>query len=325
VFNLFSQQKCQIHSMRTLMISFSLAILTLFGCEKTFQPEISSNEADIVVEGYIEAGESPTPPYVILTRSVPFFASIGLDELNNLYVRGADVRVSDGQKEVQLREICLQELSPDQRQQVARFLGFNPDSLALNVCAYVDLSLSMLGEEGKTYTLKVKTSNQSLSAVTAIPRHARIDSLKFITPAGKPNDTLAELRGFFTDPSGVANFYRYQTQVEDGPFLSPIRSVTDDRLFDGRGFEFPLSKAEPRNQRVDPLTFGLYRRGDSVSIKWITLDRAHFDFWNTVDFNAINQGPFASYTRIKSNVKGGLGIWGGLSASYYRRRVRVSG
>jgi Domain of unknown function (DUF4249) len=308
--------------MRNLVISSSLAILTLFACEKNFQPEIINNAADIVVEGYIEAGESPTPPYVILTRSVPFFARIGLDQLNDLYVRGADVRVSDGQKEVRLRELCLKELNPEQRQQVARFLGFNPDSLALNVCAYVDLGFSMLGQEGKTYTLSIKTGEKTLSAVTTIPRHARIDSLKFIPPAGKLNDTLAELRGFLTDPPGVANFYRYQTQVENGPFLSSLQSVTDDRLFDGRTFEFPLSKAEPRNQRVDPLTFGLYRLGDSVSIKWITLDQAHFDFWNTVDFNAINQGPFASYTRIKSNIKGGLGIWGGLSASYYRRRVK---
>ena len=34
-----------------------------------------------------------------------------------------------------------------------------------------------------------------------------------------------------------------------------------------------------------------------------------------------NQGPFASYTRLQSNIVGGLGIWGGYSVSYYKRAV----
>ncbi|MEL6924369.1 MAG: DUF4249 family protein [Bacteroidota bacterium] len=47
------------------------------------------------------------------------------------------------------------------------------------------------------------------------------------------------------------------------------------------------------------------------------IDAAHFDFWSTLEFNAVNQGPFSAYTRIASNVEGGLGIWGGYSVSFY--------
>ena len=43
--------------------------------------------------------------------------------------------------------------------------------------------------------------------------------------------------------------------------------------------------------------------------------------WNTLEFSNANQGPFASYTRLESNINGGLGIWGGLSVSYYTRVV----
>ena len=61
--------------------------------------------------------------------------------------------------------------------------------------------------------------------------------------------------------------------------------------------------------------------GDSVLIKWTTIDEAHFDFWNTLEFSNANQGPFSSYTRLQSNINGGLGIWGGYSVSYYSRTV----
>ena len=47
-------------------------------------------------------------------------------------------------------------------------------------------------------------------------------------------------------------------------------------------------------------------------------DEAHFDFWNTRDFSANSAGPFSSYTRIKGNVDGALGIWGGYSVDSYR-------
>jgi len=48
----------------------------LFSCETQFIPDISEFEEEIVVEGYIEAGDRPTPPYVILTRSSPFFSEL---------------------------------------------------------------------------------------------------------------------------------------------------------------------------------------------------------------------------------------------------------
>ena len=91
----------------------------------------------------------------------------------------------------------------------------------------------------------------------------------------------------------------------------------DDAFFDGDEFEFPLPEAEPRNTNASPTTFGLYTLGDTVTLKWTTIDEGNFNFWNTLEFNAINQGPFAAYTRIESNVTGGLGVWGGYSSHYY--------
>jgi hypothetical protein len=101
--------------------------------------------------------------------------------------------------------------------------------------------------------------------------------------------------------------------------------VLDDVLFDTKEFEFPLNKAESfRNDREIDVegedgfdTFGLYERGDSVRIKWMLIDEKHHDFWNTRDNSAVRNGPFSSYIRIKSNIKGGLGVWGGYAVNNY--------
>ena len=305
-----------VHPMYRIYIPVLLSFIFL-SCEEEFFPDTTDNTQVIVVEGYIEAGERPASPYVILTRSQPFFTELGADALNNLFVHDALVEVSDGERVVQLTELCLADLSPEQRALAGALFGFNPDSIGFNFCAYVDLSQQMPGEIGGRYDLSIQVEGQELSATTTIPDHVPLDSFKFEEPPGEPNDTLVQMLCYVTDPGGQVNFYRYLTKVNSSPFISGFTSVIDDRLFDGQEFEFPLAKAEPRDAPIDPNTFGLYLRGDTVGVKWINLDEAHYNFWNTLEFNSSNQGPFSSYTRVSSNIVGGLGIWGGLSASYY--------
>ena len=69
-------------------------------------------------------------------------------------------------------------------------------------------------------------------------------------------------------------------------------------------------------------TFGLFKIGDSVAIKWSAIDETHFNFWNTLEFNKGNQGPFSTYTTINSNIIGGLGNWGGYNSKIYRLKVK---
>jgi hypothetical protein len=298
------------------------ASLLISGCEEEFEPSVSTEDPEIVVEGYIEAGERPLPPYVILTRSVPFFAELQAKELEDIFVHGAAVTVSDRDQEVRLSELCLSELNAEELELAGRLIGRDLQDFGFNFCAYVDLSGAMRGETGKRYDLLVQVEGRTLQASTVIPPHSGLDSVRFVEPPGEPTVTLAQLRCFIRDPAGQQDFYRYFTGINDGPLQTGLNSVIDDRLFDGQEFEFPLLKAEPRNSDFDPETFGLFRLGDTVTLKWANIDEAHYDFWNTLEFNAANQGPFSSYTRVASNVSGGLGIWGGLSASYYTRIVQ---
>lgn len=294
-----------------------LLIFSFGSCQVEFIPEPTGGEEEIVVEGFIEAGENATPTYVILTKSLGFFNEISPETFSNLFVRDAEIKVSDGTTEIELTELCLSDLPPELVPVASDFLGFDAAQSALDFCIYADLSGAIEAEVGGRYDLTINVEGKTLTATTTIPEHVPLEELVFGEVPGTPSDTLAELRCTISDPPDMPNYYRYFTQINDSVMFAGIPSVTDDRLFDGQNFEFPVNKHEPRNAEFDPETFGFYRVGDTLTLRWTNIDQEHFDFWNTLEFNALNQGPFSSYTRVDFNIDGGLGIWGGYSTSYY--------
>ncbi len=301
--------------MKYLLITFLALIYS--GCSEPFEP-ITDATQPLVVEGYVESGKGSLPTYVIITRALPFITEIGPDQINELFVNGADVKVSDGEKTVQLTELCLEDLPPDLKLVVAESLNLNATDLQLNICAYVDILDQLLREEGRSYDLKIEVGEETLTASTTIPPYIPLYNIRFDEPPGEPSAEFARLYATIDDPEGVKNYYRYKSAENDGPLITPFTSVVNDVFYDGQSFEFPLNKAENLEEEVPFDEFGLFSRGDSITLKWMSIDKAHFDFWNTRDFSANSAGPFASYTRIKGNVAGALGIWGGYSVDNYR-------
>ncbi len=292
-----------------------------FSCEEEFIPEINSAPPEIVVEGFIEGGDSPTSPFVILTRSIPFFSEISLNDIEGFFVHDAYVTVTSDDKTIQLQELCLSELSEEQQSLVSELFGVNTDSVGLDFCVYIDATFSMEGEVGKQYDLHIEVEDKVITASTTIPEVAKISNLTFQDVPGVPSDTLRELRITLEDMPNEANFYRYFTNRNDEGLLAPFNSVLNDLFFDGDTFEFPLPKAEASGVEFDLETFGFYRVGDDMEIKFCAIDEAHFDFWSTLEFNRANQGPFSSATVISYNIEGGIGIWGGYSSSIRRLTV----
>jgi Domain of unknown function (DUF4249) len=280
---------------------FSLLALVLISvltsCETPYVPPTTDADQQYVVEGFIEEGEGSLPTYVMVTKSIPYLSTIGPDVFANLFVKDAAVVVNDGDKSVQLTKLCLNDLPDELRKAALQNLGLNPDSTVLDICLYVDLLNQINKKQGGKYDLTVTIGQQILTASTTIPKHVPITSHRWDEPPGEPNDTFARLWITINDNAGLKDYYRYMTTDKDNRTLfAPTQrdSVTN---FD---------------------TFGLYMRGDSVSIKWMNLDAEHFGFWQTRDASATRGGPFSSYIRIKSNIKGGLGIWGGYSVSNYK-------
>lgn len=290
-------------------------------CEVEFIPRDINLSPELVVEGYVEAGPEALPAYVILTRSKPFFSELSLQELDDLFVRNATVTVNDGQQTTTLSELCFNDLPSDLRQVAAERLGLNPDSVLINFCVYVDLSSQINPEPGKSYHLKIIAGDERIEATTTIPEFIPLDSLWWREAPGEPIDTLLQLMARIHDPAGQKNFYRYFCRINEGPFATPFSSVNDDILIDGKSFDFRLIRPRKEGEEFDQSTFGLFRTGDSITIKWTSIDEAHFNFWNTFEFNKGNQGPFSSYTTIDTNIEGGLGVWGAYSTGLYRLRV----
>ena len=311
------------YQLKKWSIGFVLSAM-LASCEQEFTPVLPANEEQIVVEGYIEAGDRPTPPLVILTKSLAFFKTFSTNS-SNLFVHDAVVWLSTGNDSVQLREICWSTLDSATKRLIAPTFNINLDSISANfdLCVYVDITQRIRPEVGKTYTLRIQKDGKNLWAKTTIPRLVRMDSAAFLKPPGtNVNDTLVQMRGTITDPAGEKNFYRYFTSVNQSVYQAGQNSVIDDSFFDGKLTTFNLQNTAP-NRSTRFGEFGLFRKGDTISIKYCTLDESHYNFWNTLEFNNNNQGPFASYTRVKFNVvgEGGIGIWGGYAVTYFDRII----
>ncbi len=319
--------------MNTIKILLTLISLTglLLSCEKEFFPETTYEGPQMVVEGYIHEGPNALPPYVILTKSIEYSSSIGLDALNDLFVHDAQVTISDGTNTVALQELCvsdLQMLPPFLQDAITQSLGIpSVDSIDFDICVYTDL-LGIIGfgvdvQAGKSYDLEIITDEfGTVTATTTIPQSVPIDSLNYDNHPGYPNfDSLVEVRAYFKDPVG-ANYYRsFSKRNSEAMYPSGTRgtsgSVSDDNIFEGQEFSFGIMRGQDPLGEFDFDTFGYFWRGDTVTVRSASLDYAHFRFWQTLEYNTGSQGPFGTYTRIESNINGGLGIWGGISYNDY--------
>ena len=69
----------------TGLILLFASLVTFSSCEEEYIPDTNAAEQEIVVEGYIEAGEGSLPPYVIITRSIPFISEVNSGEFADLF------------------------------------------------------------------------------------------------------------------------------------------------------------------------------------------------------------------------------------------------
>ena len=312
-----------------ILSSFCSLIVLATACETEYIPEDVFDGPEIVVEGYIEHGDSALPPYVILTWSSPYLASFSPEKLNELFIHNATVTVSDGTNEITLTEVCLNTiaaLDSALAQSVAQSIGLGGTDLStLNYCIYVDVAAffgnsAIRPQVGESYYLTVIVGDDTARAVTMIPPLISYDSIFYVNHPDYPNnDSLVEVRGILTDPAGTRDYYRLFTRRNQEP-MYPLfgGSVTDDNIFAGRSFEFPIQRGQSITGDFDLNTFGYFWRGDTITVRGANIDYAQFRFWQTLEYNTGSSGPFSSYVRIESNIVGGLGIWGGLSYQDYK-------
>jgi hypothetical protein len=189
----------------------------------------------------------------------------------------------------------------------------------------------MVGEAGKTYSLRVITGEKVITATTYIPASVPLDSVWFKVDGNR--DSLGFAWAHFKDPDTLGNCYRWFAKrinhytfgeqagdVKDNDFITPRGSVFDDKFINARSFDIGFNRGKiPNSEKEDDNNDeeGFFKTGDTIIVKFCTIDRANFEFWRTAETQIGNNGnPFGSPAPITSNINGGLGIWGGYNAYY---------
>jgi hypothetical protein len=303
-----------------LLILIGLIAVLLTSCEEEYIPKTDTDLQKIVVEAYIEKSEEGIPPYVILTKSLPFYTDFGLNILDQLFIHDAKVFINTNNQKVELQEICLNEVPAELRESLAKRFGLNLDSVSVNFCVYVDIQGLLQISEGIEYRLNVYADNDSVLSTGVIPPLVPIDSIWFEDVPGKPLDSFLQLFCKIVDRPVEKDYYRYFTAGEGEALIPNFSSVTDDYFFNGQSFKFILQKASAPGEDFNETT-GYFRKGDSIEIKWCVIDKSQFDFWNTLEVSRTRQGPFSSYVRIDGNISNGLGIFGVQNCKYYKMVV----
>jgi hypothetical protein len=279
----------------SFLVPVTATLLLATSCEKNITVDLPQAESQIVVEGYVITGEKPR---VNITRSAPYFSPIDSSSLASYLVHFALVTVSDGTTTDTLDE--------------------QYDPSFPNPIVYK--ARTMIGENGKDYFLKVVVDGKTLTAVTQVPYPVPLDSVWFKVDGNK--DSLGYAWAHLTDPDTLGNAYRWfaKRMGKDDDYIPPQGSVFDDKFINGKSFDFGYNRgALPNSDAIDDNNDerGHFKRGDTIAVKFCTIDRAHFLFWRSVETQTSNNGnPFGSPAPIEGNIEGGLGIWGGYGLSY---------
>jgi len=280
-----------------------LAVLFLIGCEKKVEFILHDQPDKLVVEGIIENDQ---PPVVILSRSIGYFSTISADMLNQSFVHGADVSVSNGTMMHKLKEYT-------------RPLG-NGVSLYYYSIDSSNFSTAFVGQLNHQYSLKIIVDGKEYTAITTVPALTKkIDSVWWkkppVTSGSDTNKVIIMVKA--TDAPGYGDYVRYYTKTNKEPFYPPLNSTFDDYFIDGTTYELQVDKGVDRN-----LSFNYdevyFKRGDTVGLKLSNIDKATYDFWRTMEFSYASIGdPFSTPTKVLSNIKGdALGYFGGYASQY---------
>jgi hypothetical protein len=274
----------------------TLGIFIFISCEKEITIDLPAQPSQYVVEGWIEQDQ---PATVIITKSAPYFDPIDSITLFNSIVQNATVVVSDGFASETL------------------VLSMNPSYFPY----IMYMGNTLKGVVGRTYTLNISVDGNTLTSYTTIPAPRYLDSVWF-KQAGN-NDSLGYIFGKGSDNEAAQDYYRLFTKRihRDKGFVPMLGSVWEDKYFNGQTFTFQIYRGQASyivsETPEDRKEFGKFRLGDTVIVKLSLLDYNHYLFWKSYEGELFSGGnPFSNPASIKSNIDGGLGVWGGYGSSY---------
>lgn len=268
---------------------FVFAII-LTSCSNDNVSEQKSLESKLVVEGWIEEGDYPQ---VLLSSSIPVTDVIDSTNVLNHAIRAAKITISDGINSEVLR------VKTDKNR----------------VPPFVYFGSTLKGEAGKEYSLKIEYLNRIVEAKTIIPKTVQLKSAEYIKKV--ETDTTGYVFVKFDDPLDEKNYYQIATKIdgEEPIFVPSFYGNLDDKNFTTS----PISVQINRGVLLFPKTkfTPYFADGDLIHVKLRTQNKEALDFWNSWQNEIVNsRNPiYPANTSLKSNIKGGIGIWAGYGQS----------
>lgn len=295
------------------IFQFIFLLMAFSACEKDITVDLPKADKKLVIEGKIEPG---TPPFVILTKSMGYFDPTDLNTLENNFVHNAIITVSNGNYEATLTEFCSSSFTDEQLQALSVVAGLDYDALkSYNYCVYTSLDPQIFGELGKSYQLNIQTEGKNYTSTTKIPYPVPLDKLWFKAE----KDSLGYVWTTLKEPDTLGNCYRWfaMRKSKDKSFIAPNGSAFEDKFVNATTFDFAYYRgANPGSEAEDDhnAEAGYFKKGDTVIVKFCSLDKPAYQFFRTYETNVANGGnPFASPAGVESNIKGEnvLGVWAG--------------
>jgi hypothetical protein len=265
--------------------NFSVFIILIFcicqGCQN--ENEIIITNSKLVVEGFIEENSVAN---VILSKSIPVNSNFNEKDIDKYFVRAAKVTVSDG-KNSEILSLKMVE-------------GYVPP--------FIYVGEKIIGKEGNSYFLTVEYLNEKLIAQTTIPETVSIGQIKI----DKIDGIRGKLNLKFTDPLSK-NYYQIATKIigKDSLFIPALYGNLDDITFFSQEVDINVLKGiKFYPEKETDVYFPLEK---VIEVKLRTMDKISYDFWNSWQNDVLNgQNPlFPNSFNLKSNIKGGYGIWTG--------------
>ena len=299
-------------------------------CQDEITLDLPQAENKLVVEGAIENG---FPPYIIITKNQGYFDEISIDTYSNLFINDIDsVKIWYYSEGVKVSKILEQIIGLDSLPPIYTDLSYfnNTDNYEFS-------------KVGRTYFLEIKWNDQIITSETTIPTPTPLDCLWVEQSETADKEFKCDIRALYSDPAEVQNnilikskrIQHYERKdsldcnVENKPdFSLKLIDSETDVLINGQSFEtyFPRPKESGfpsgayNSTHVKDCNDSVVEfKNDVVLIKFCQIDEPSMKFWRGVVRQVgTNGNPFAEPMNLSSNINGGLGIFTGYGAVYYK-------
>jgi len=271
-------------------------LFVVLGCTKEVDLEQPAYEPKIVVDGYIETGKAAN---VFLTMSSPYLTHYDSVSIRNTFLNYAKITISSSEGDEEVLTLYRENRL------------FPP---------FVYKSVSVRGQTGVEYQLKVEVGGRTLSATTSIPGPPVVaDAFSDVV-----TDTTGNLK-IGIEPPQQSEIYLF-TQVRSRlakelfhPSYDPVtvlkssdQNPTIIRIL--RSTEFGLYYADAEQRFYNEYGRYEYDLRDTVDVIAGTVDSVSYRILSTLFRDRTSQeNPFAfNGNRIETNIEGGIGRWTGI-------------